>query len=318
VALLIALLLIPVALVLLEWGADAFTDGIAALGKRTGVPETVLGLLTAGIEWEELAVVVLAVLAGKTGIAVGDVIGANIANITGSFSLGLLAAPVRPTLLDRRLGLGLLAVTALVSVPLATGTVVRPVGGALLLGFIAYLIVLVALVVRSRVAVFVPEGDEDDDGEDDDAIPLVRVVVRTLLGLAAIVIGAEALVVGGVRLASFFGVPDVLIGLTVVAFGTTLPDKVISIIGARRGQSGVVIANTIGSNVCNLLGALGLAALIRPLAVDGPTRAFDVPIMLGTTALLALLLWRQRIGRWASVGLLALYVGYLALAAIIH
>lgn len=316
-ALLIALLLIPVALVLLEWGADAFTDGIAALGERTGVPQTLLGLLTAGIEWEELAVVLLAVLAGKPGIAVGDVIGANIANITGSFSLGLLFAPVRPLPLDRRFGLGLLAVTALACVPLAVGRVTRPVGGALVAGFVGYLALVVMLALRTRAAVFVPEADDDDD-DDHTVTPLIRVIARTLAGLAAIVLGAEALVNGAVRLAAFFGVPDVLIGLTVVAFGTTLPDKIISVIGAQRGQGGVVIANAIGSNICNLLGALGLAALIAPLAVDGPTRAFDVPVMLGVTAILALLLWRRSIGRWAGVGLLALYVTYLALTAIIH
>jgi cation:H+ antiporter len=313
---LLIVLLIPVALILLEWGADAFTDGIAALGERTRVPETLLGLLTAGIEWEELAVVVLAVVAAKPGIAIGDIIGANIANIAGSFSLGLLAAPVRTTPLDRRFGFALLAVTAIVGIPLARGTVARPVGAVLLVGFVAYLGLLVLLVVRMRVAIFTPE--DDDEAGDDATVPLIRLAIGTLLGLVAILLGAEVLVIDGVRIASFFGVPDVLVGLTLVAFGTTLPDKLIAVVGARRGRSGVVIANTVGSNACNLLGALGLAALIRPLAVDRPTRLFDLPVLLGTTALLAVLLCRARIGRWAGAVLLTLYVAYLVLAAIIH
>ncbi|MHB8644701.1 MAG: sodium:calcium antiporter [Thermomicrobiales bacterium] len=315
--LLIALLLVPVALVLLEWGAETFTDGVAAIGEETGIPETLLGLLTAGIEWEELAVVAIAAASGRVGIAVGDVIGSNIANITGSFSLGLLAAPIAPGRTDRRFALTLLAVTALVCAPLATGEVGRPVGGALVIGFVGYLVVLIALVVRGRTTI--TRADDDDD--DDDAtvsLSLPRLVIRTLLGLAAILIGAAALVQGAVRIAAFFGVPDVLIGLTVVAVGTTLPDKFISIVGARRGQSGVVIANTVGSNFCNLLAALGVAALIRPLPVDRATRFFDLPVLLGTTALLASLLTRRTVGRWVGGGLLVLYLGYLVLAALIH
>lgn len=313
--LLIALLLVPVALVLLEWGADAFTDGIAVIGEETGIPETLLGLLTAGIEWEELAVVAIAAASGKVGIAVGDVIGSNIANITGSFSLGLLAAPIFPARHDRRFALALLVMTALVCVPLATGEIGRPVGGALLLGFVAYLVLVIVLVVRGRTRLVLTDDDKDDD---DAEAPLWRTVVRTMLGLGAILLGAEALVEGGVRIATFFGVPDVLIGLTIVAVGTTLPDKFISIVGARRGQSGIVIANTVGSNVCNVLGALGVAALIRPLPIDRPTRLFDLPVLIGTTALLAVLLTRQRLGRRVGIGLLILYVAYLALAAIIH
>jgi cation:H+ antiporter len=311
VTLFVALLLIPVALVLLEWGADAFTDGVAAIGEETGVPETLLGLLTAGIEWEELAVVAIAAASGKIGIAVGDVIGSNIANITGSFSLGLLAAPVYPRRADRRFALALLVVTALVCASLATGEIGRPVGGALIIGFVAYLALLVVLVVRGQ-------SDITRADDDDEALSMPRLVARTMLGLAAILLGAEALVAGAVRVASFFGVPDVLIGLTIVAVGTTLPDKLISVVGARRGQSGVVIGNTVGSNFCNLLAALGVAALIRPLAIDRPTRLFDLPVLLGTTALLVVLLAQRAIGRWAGVGLLALYVAYLALAALIH
>lgn len=313
--LLVALLLIPVALVLLEWGADAFTDGVAAIGEETGVPETLLGLLTAGIEWEELAVVAIAAASGKIGIAVGDVIGSNIANITGSFSLGLLAAPVYPARTDRRFALALLVVTALVCAPLATGEVGRPVGGALVIAFVAYLALLVVLVVRGRSRIVLAADDDDDD---DETLSMPRLVARTMLGLAAILLGAEALVEGAIRVAAFFGVPDVLIGLTVVAVGTTLPDKLISIVGARRGQSGVVIGNTVGSNFCNLLAALGVAALIHPLAIDRPTRLFDLPVLVGTTALLAVLLMWRSVGRWAGVGLLTLYIAYLALAAAIH
>jgi len=316
VTLVIAILLIPVALVLLEWGAETFTDGIGTIGAETGIPETLLGLLTAGIEWEELAVVAIAAASGNVGIAVGDVIGSNIANITGSFSLGLLVAPVFPNRTDRRFALALLVVTALVCVPLATGSVGRPVGGALVLAFVAYLALLVLLVVRGRTTLAL--GEDDDDNDDEAARPLSRTILRTMVGLGAILLGAEALVQGSVRIASFFGVPDVLIGLTLVAVGTTLPDKFISIVGARRGQSGLVIANTVGSNFCNLLGALGIAALIRPLPVDRTTRLIDLPILLGTTALLAAMLAWRSVGRWAGIALLVLYVGYLVLAALVH
>lgn len=313
--LLIALLLLPVALVLLEWGADAFTDGVAALGARTGISETVLGLLTAGGEWEELAVVALAAASGRTEIAIGNVLGACIANIIGSFSLGLVAAPVHPRRDDRRFALALLVVTAALCAYLAgNGAVSRPAGGVLLGGFAAYLAVLIALVVRGRAGIAL--GEDDDDDSDDT--PVARLVLKTALGLAAIIGGAEILVEAAVGVARTFHVPEIVIGLTLVAVGTTLPDKLISIVGARRGQSGLVIANTVGSNFCNLLAALGLAALIRPLALDRTTRAFDVPVLLGATALLCALLLRPSVGRRAGVALLVLYVAYLAGAAVVH
>ncbi len=317
-----ALLALPVAFVLLEWGADNFTEGVAALGTRTGISPTVLGLLTAGGEWEEIAVVAIAAATGRTEIAIGNVIGACVANILGSFSLGVLAAPVSPRRDDRRFALALLAVTVAVCAPLAaTGTVNRAGGGALLFLFAAYLAVLVVLVVRGRAQITLGESDDDDDHDTDndhDATPLSRLIVRTAAGLLAIIAGAEILVEAAVRVAGRLGVPEIVVGLTVVAIGTTLPDKIISIVGARRGQSSLVIANTVGSNFCNLLAALGIAALVRPLTLDRPTRAFDLPVLVGATALLTLLLTRRSVGQWAGAGLLTLYIAYLVGSTLLH
>ena len=304
--------------VLLERGAEWFTEQIERLVERTGLSETVIGLLTAGIEWEEMIVVVTAALSGNVGLAVGDVVGSCIANLTGSFALGPLVRPLRVTRDDRRFALVLLALTGLAAFILQTGQVGRVEGSFLLVVFLLYLAGLVWLVVRGLLNLHFEREDDDDDDDDDDDKPEIktsplRLYGLTLFGLVLIVVGAELVIQSATFIAHQLGLSEFVIGLTVVAFGTTLPDKVVSVVAAFKDQAGVVAANAIGSNIFNLYFALGLAGLVQPLIFRPADLTFDLLFLLAVTTLFAILYLQPRIGRLSGGILLALYVGYLVI-----
>jgi cation:H+ antiporter len=299
-----------IALVLLEKGADLFTDKLGELGERTGVSETTLGLLTAGMEWEELLVSLVAAFSGNIGIAVGNVIGANIANILGTFSLGPLLKPLAASKDDRYYALILGIVTTGVAALLFWRPQMGSTTGAILVGiFVLYVGALLWSLRKGMIAIHFEREEEE---EEEKKTGVLKVFLMTFLGLAIILIGAELVVESGVYFASLLGVSEYVIGLTIVAIGTTVPDKVITIAGALKGKSGVVMANMIGSNIFNLLFVLGLASVVQPLVVDEATLWFDIPVMLGITWLVVVLLFKKQIGRGSGVFLLFTYAAYLA------
>ncbi|HEY7127962.1 MAG TPA: hypothetical protein VH540_28800 [Ktedonobacterales bacterium] len=300
-------------LALLERGADWFTDAAAALAARLRAPQIVVGLLTAGGEWEELVVVLVAVLGGHGGIALGDIIGSTIANILGSFPLGLFGQkPLRLERETRWYGLALLAVTLLAAALLARGPITAPLGGALIGVFIAYLIVIVLLIRRGLAQPLPDEDDEADEREEMQRRPLLAQVAFVVLGLVLVSLGAWLVVEPAVYAARALGLSETVIGLTIVAIGTTLPDKAISLMGGLKQQGGLVAANAVGSNIFLLTLVLGLAAFAGPLAASGKTLSFDVPAMLASAALLCLLLFRRQLHWRIGLFLLLLYAGYLA------
>jgi cation:H+ antiporter len=305
-----------VGLVVLEVGAEHFTGAIAALARRLRASEGAVGLLTAGGEWEELVVVVLAVLSGHAGIAVGNVVGACLANLIGSMPLGMLARePLRPDRSAHVYGYVLLAVTALASVLLFDGHV-APAGGAVLVAVFAAYVFSVLLVIR-RGWLRAP-ADDDDDDEPAAGGSVLRLVVTLVLSLAVIAGAAEAIVLGAVHIAHQLGLSEYAIGATVVAIGTTLPDKAISFVGGMRGQSGVVTSNALGSNIFVLTLVLGLAALSSSsgVGVSHSVTRVDLPLLLAATVLVVALFHRSSLHWRTGIALLALYVGYIAYALV--
>ncbi len=280
---------------LLEWGADAFTDRIGALARRWRAPESVVGLLTAGGEWEELLVVLVAAAGGYPGVALGNVVGSCVANLLGSFPLGVVGRPLRIDRASRRYAFVLLGVTALAAVLLADGRVGRAEGAGLLLVFAGYATSIVIVIRRGLLAPPFAADDDDDDGPGE-ARPLAIELAILALGLGAILLGATLVVEAAVRAGRAFGIPQVVLGAVVLAFGTTLPDNVVALRAGFKGQSGVVTANALGSNIFVLLLVVGLAALFRPLALDGALDLFRL----------------NPLGRPAALLLLGLYAAYLA------
>lgn len=303
-------------LFLLEQGADWFTDAAAALAKRLRAPQTLVGLLTAGGEWEELVVVLAAVFGGHGGIALGDILGSTIANVLGSFPLGLLARkPLQIERSARLYALGMLVVTLLVSGLLFIGPITRPVGGALVGLFLVYLVSILLAIRRGMLQAPADDDDEEEEAEEREEMehrPPLAQVAFIVLGLGLVSLGAWLVVEPAVYFARALGLSETVIGLTIVAIGTTLPDKAISLAGGLKQQSGLVVANAVGSNIFLLTLTLGLAAFAAPAVADAQTLRFDVPVMIGSAVVLWLLLLRQRLHWRVGLLLLLLYAGYLA------
>ena len=305
-------------LVLLEWGAERFTRAIGALARRLRASEGVVGLLTAGGEWEELVVVVLALAGGHPALAVGNVIGSCLANLLGSLPLGLLGK--RPLVLDRSArvyGLVMLGVTVLASLFAFGGRITQLEGGVLVAVFVLYVASVLVVIRRGWLR---PPDDDDDDDEAEALAEgsALRPLAVLVMGLVVISGGAELVVQGAAHIAERIGLSEYAIGATVVAIGTTLPDKAISLIGGWRGQGGVVTANATGSNIFLLSLVLGLAALPggAGLAVPPTVAHVDVPLLLAITLLITLLFRRSSLHRRIGVGLLILYVAYVVYALV--
>jgi cation:H+ antiporter len=307
---------IVVGLVVLEAGAERFTGAIAAFARRLRAAESTVGLLTAGGEWEELVVVLLAVVSGHPGVAVGNVIGACLANLIGSMPLGMLARrPLVPDRSARIYGLVMLAVTALAAAVAFDGRVGPAAGGVLVAVFIGYVISVLLVIRRGWLR---PPEPEDKDEEPVAEASVIRILVTLLLSLAVISAAAEAIVLGAVHIAHQAGLSEYAIGATVVAIGTTLPDKAISFVGGRRGQGGVVTANALGSNVFLLTLVLGLAALSNGsgIAVAHSVTRVDLPLLLAASVLVVALFHRPSLHWRTGLALLTLYAGYITFALV--
>lgn len=299
---------------LLELGADHITDAIGVLARRLRASEGIVGLLTAGGEWEELIVVVLALAGGHPALATGNIIGSRIANLTGSMPLGFLGS--RPLILARSAriyALVMFGTTILAAGFLADGSIEPVWGGVLVVVFLAYVVSVLLVINRGWLR---PPKDEDadDDDEEQTEANLFWLLALVIGGLLVISVGAELVVQGAVHLAHRIGLSEYVIGATVLAIGTTLPDKAISLVGGMRGQGGVVTANATGSNIFLLTLVLGISALFSRsgLTVVPAVAHLEVPILVAVTALVVLLFQRRALHRGAGIGLLTLYIGYLA------
>ena len=303
-------------LYLLERGADWFVDAAAGLARRLRAPETLVGLLTAGGEWEELVVVLAALFGGHGGIALGDIIGSTIANVLGSFPLGLFGR--KPLVMEpaaRAYAAGMAVVTLIVAGLLYAGPITKPVGGGLIAIFVVYVATTLLALRRGLVPAPVDDDDDDDEEEEREEMerrPAAAQLVYLLAGLCLISLGAWLVVEPAAYFALRLGLSETVVGLTVVAIGTTLPDKAISLVGGIKSRGGIVVANAVGSNIFLLTLTLGLAAFAGPVAAGAQTLRFDVPVMVGCAVLLLLLVLRPRLHWRTGVLLLALYAGYLA------
>ncbi len=303
--------LIVAGLVGLFVGGDLLVRGAVALATRLGVSPLVIGLTLVGFgtSTPELITSVQAALQGVTGIAIGNVVGSNIANVLLILGTAALIAPIR---IDRapfrRDAMALTLATALAVGLVLTGEVGRAEGGILVFGLVLYL----AMMLRSA-------GQEGGPTNEDvlraeSAVSKSKAIAMLVGGLVILLLAAPALVSGAVSVAEWAGVSDTLIGLTIVAVGTSLPELVTAVIAARRGETAVAYGNIIGSNIFNILGILGIAGMIVPLPVPAEIIALDLWIMAGTTVIaLAMAITGWRITRAEGGVLLALYLAYLAL-----
>lgn len=307
------LVLLVGGLVLLVGTASLLVQGASALALRLGLSPLVVGLTVVafGTSAPELVVSVQAALAGAGGIAVGNVVGSNIANIGLILGVSALIRPIAsdPSVLRR--DMPLLAVATLIGAGmLLDQTVGRLEGGGLLFLLGVYLTWSLREAHRQRAdtdgGALPPRSRAWTDG------------VRVLLGLAGLVLGSDLFVRGAVGLAEDAGISNAVIGLTVVALGTSLPELATSVVAALRGESEIAVGNVIGSNLFNVLGILGIAALVRPLAAPG-LQFLDLAVMAGLTlALVPMMRSGRRLDRGEAVLLAGGYAAYVGVLALQH
>jgi cation:H+ antiporter len=295
---------------LLYFGAEVLVRGASALALRQGLSPLLVGLTVVafGTSAPELVVSVQAALSGQGGIAVGNVVGSNIANVALILGVAALIRPLRvdPQLVRMDIPLTI-AVSVLATALLADGTLGRPEGLLLAGGLVGYLVYSVRAARRDPSADLFP-------AELEAARPpggALRDVGFIGGGLALLVLGSNALVGGAVGVAEVLGVPPTIIGLTVVAIGTSLPELATSALASIRGEGDLAIGNVVGSNLFNLLGILGVAAVTRPLG-DLALSPVDFAAMVATVVLLLpLAASRRTLSRLDGGALTFLYVVYL-------
>ncbi len=312
-------------LVALVAGAEALVRGAGRLAVSWGISPLVVGLTVVafGTSAPEMAVSVGASLAGSSSLAIGNVVGSNIANILLILGISALIIPllVHEQIIRQEIPI-LIAASLVVVIMSLDGQISRLEAAALFAAVIAY---TVFLVLQSRRA-----GQESSE-EFASEIPATQrdrhwsvQVLLLAVGLGLLVLGANWLVEASVAFARAFGVSDLVIGLTIVAIGTSMPEIATSIVAALRGQRDIAVGNVVGSNIFNLLAVLGAAGLVagNGLAVPEAARNFDLWVMLAVAfACLPILMTGRVIARWEGalfLGYYAAYLLYLVLAAEKH
>ena len=293
--------------VLLVWGADKFVAGASALARRLGVSPLLVGLtiVAFGTSAPELAVSLTAALQGANEIAVGNVVGSNIFNL---LMVAGLSAVVCPLVMDRTLlrrdwpiSLG---AAVLLLVYIAPDLTISRIEGVILL-------VVFALVLSTQIRAALKNRDTLESEEDEITMPPLMIGVNIVLGLACIIIGGQLAVNGATGIARMFGLSETLIGLTIVAIGTSLPELVTSLVAARKGQNEIAMGNVIGSNIFNLLFILGVSATITPIPVQA-TSIIDALVLIGISIVFYLPARRGKLGRAPGVIMALTYVVYTA------
>ena len=286
-------------------GGEFLVRGSVAMAHRFALSPLLIGLTVVGFgtSTPELLVSVDAAWRGLPDIALGNVVGSNIANILLIVGVSALVWPIAIVGASLRRDLAVMLAAALALLPFFfMGWLSRAAGALLFAGLVVY------LVTAYRAG----RADPEPEAEEPTRLTAGRALLVVGVGLVALMVGARLLIDGSVAIARDFGISEAFIGLTIVAIGTSLPELATSLIAAFRRQSEIAIGNVVGSNVFNILGILGVTAIVAPLPVAGRFLAFDLPVMIAASlALSLLLLARPRIGRLTGLVLLLAYAAYI-------
>lgn len=312
----LALLAVAISLPLLVWSADRFVDGSAGVARHLGMPSLLIGMVIVGFGTSapEMVVSVLAAWQGSPGLALGNAYGSNIANIGLILGVTALVRPltVRSTILRQELPL-LTLVTVVAAWQLWDQQVSRVEAALLLAVFAALLLWSVWQGMRQGGDAL---GGEMEEELASHPIPLGRAIFWMIAGLLLLLVFSRTLVWGAVKIAVNLGVDDMIIGLTIVAVGTSLPELASSIAAVRKGEDDIALGNIIGSNLFNTLAVVGLAGVIAPMRVGAEVFARDLLVMSAFTVSLFLIGFGfGRPGRINRYEGLVLCLGYLAYTA---
>lgn len=301
--------------VVLVWGADRFVHGAAGTARNLGVSSLIIGLTVVGFGTSapEILVSVTAAINGNPGIAVGNAIGSNIANIGMVLGATALIFPlmVGSDTLKREFPI-MLVMMGVALFLILDHELSRYDGVILLSGIVAFTYWLIRMAKAKH-------GYEPLTHEFDNEIPRITLssaLLWTAAGLALLLISSQVLIYGAVGIAKFFGLSDLIIGLTIIAIGTSLPELATSIMSAIKKEPDIAIGNIIGSNMFNLLAVLGIPAMIAPISLEAHVLTRDYAVMLGLSVLLFIFAYgfkkRGRINRFEGGILLTSYFAYMA------
>jgi len=301
------LLFLAVGFVMLIKGADWFVDGASKIADRFGIPQLVIGLtiVAMGTSAPEAAVSITSALKGSAGITIGNVVGSNIMNVLVILGLTAVirAIAVKKSTIRYEIPFTIGITVILAVLGLADNTVSRLDGVILWTLMIVYLAYLLWMAKKGQdVIEDVPEATKKDT--------LPRMILSILVGGALIVWGADVTVDAATELATIFGMSDRLIGLTIVAFGTSLPELVTSVTAAIKGKADIAVGNIVGSNIFNILFVVGTAALITPVVYSANFLVDSIVAVATMVLLLVCVLPKKKLGRLGGLVMLAGYAAY--------
>ncbi len=326
---LLPILAVVIGLIILIYSADMFIDGAVAIATKYHMPKMLIGALIIGVGTSTPEVVVssLSALAGSPGLALGNAFGSNIVNIMLVLGVTALIAPIviQKQVLKTDF-VWLFSATIIAVVVMLDGHISRIDAGILLAVMAVNIYVQVIYAKRHANAAAesaILASDEhayelaEDELPDPNAVSTPKSLLKLIVGLVVLVLSSRLVVWGAVELATLWGLSDLIIGLTIVAIGTSLPELVSSVIAARRGEFEMALGNVLGSNLFNTLGVVGAAGLIMPMDVAPEVLSRDTVVMCAITLLLfimcALALKRDgQIGRLSGAFLISCFIGYSA------
>jgi len=301
----IILIILGIAVVL--WGADRFTDGACGLARRLKVSELVIGLtvVALGTSLPEFMVSFMSVLRGSSDMSVGNIIGSNVFNILVIIGASAImrTMKVEKSLLQRDIPFCLAASILLAAFAFSGGMIARWEGLLLVAFFCAYLYMAYRVAMKDR------KNAQEVSRAEQSSLP--KLILLILVGMAALVVGGRVLVDNAAAVAREWGVSESVIGMTILAAGTSLPELATSVMAARKGSLGLAFGNAIGSNVFNIAFVIGICSSIVPMPVTEITR-LDWLVLVGSCILVWLVAFtRRELCRWEGLLLVLCYLSYL-------
>ncbi len=310
-------------LVLLVWGGDRFVYGASAVARNLGVTPLIIGLTIVSFATSapEFLVSTVAAVRGASGLAIGNAIGSNIANIGLVLGAVALIHPIKLQTTNAQREMGILIVITFMTVFLFSDSLLSRLDGIVLL---TGLIIFGVWVVRRGVALNDPvtlrsrphnPKEINNDTDIDNHIKMIVAIFWVVIGLVMLLAGAELLLKGAVSIAREFSVSEIIIGITLVALATSLPELAVSVVGAFRGEYGLVLGNIVGSNIFNLLGVVGVAAVIpeNPIELPPNVLSLHLVVMVALTLALFAMTYKSKdiyIGRFKGIILMAAYLSF--------
>lgn len=321
------LFLFVIGLISLILGAEVLIRGASRLAALVGISPLVIGLTVVafGTSSPEIAVSVQSAFSGQADIALGNVVGSNIFNVLFILGLSALVTPLVVAQQLIRLDVPLMIGVSFLLFTLAFDSKVGRMDGVLFFtGILAYIIFAIRLSRKEGEQIKEEYAKEFGDARNKSKAQWLIYIAFIVIGLALLVLGSRWLVVGAIAFARVLGVSELIIGLTIIAAGTSLPEVATSVIASLRGERDIAVGNVVGSNIFNILAVLGLVSIVAPNGINVPPAAlrFDIPVMLVTAfACLPIFFTGKKIARWEGALFLGYYVAYtlyLILGALQH